>query len=126
MHSKPPSSDHAETSLKVAVRILRKWGCSIEQQCAILQLPWSSCAQLEEHTVSLNLNKDQVERISYVLNIHAALRGVFENSANVYGYVTMKNASPPFNGQAPLDLLSTGQLEPLVDIFKHVDSMILR
>ncbi|MFO7529957.1 MAG: antitoxin Xre-like helix-turn-helix domain-containing protein [Marinobacter sp.] len=113
----------AGVALKAAFNILDKWGCSTEQQRAIVQLPKSSYYKLRNDPTAAKLNADQVERISYLLNIHASLRLIFENPKNLYGYMSMKNEAPPFNGMAPLDVIAKGRFGPLYETFKHVDSL---
>ncbi len=39
------------------------------------------------------------------LNIHQALRIVFENPANQYGFMKMKNHNPYFSGRSPLEVI---------------------
>lgn len=117
------STAQAGTALKAVFNILDRWNCSNEQQRALLQLPRSSYYKLRSNLEGAKLNADQVERISYLLNIHAALRLIFENPENVYGYMGMQNDNPPFNGKAPLELLGTGRFGPLYETFKHVDAM---
>lgn len=111
----------AGVALKAVFKILQKWGASEKQQCAILQLSVSSCSKLQSDQNSVKLSPEQLERISYLLNIHASLRSIFDNPENVYGYMSMKNNNPPFNGRSPLDLLSDGQLRQVYVTFKHME-----
>lgn len=43
-------------------------------------------------------------RLSLLLSIHEELRLIFENPQNIYGFMTMINHNPPFNGARPLEL----------------------
>jgi uncharacterized protein (DUF2384 family) len=113
----------AGVGLKAVLNILDKWKCSAEQQMAILQLPRSTYYKLRSNPTVAKLSADQVERISYLLNIHAALRLIFDNPENVYGYMGMANDNPPFNGKAPLELVESGRFGPLYETFKHVDAL---
>jgi len=47
----------------------------------------------------VRLSQDQLTRASYVLNIHAALRTVFENPENLYGFMAMPNNNPTSTAQ---------------------------
>lgn len=109
--------------LKVVFNILNRWGCSAEQQQSILQLPKSSYYKYRGAPEAARLTGDQIERISYLLNIHAALRVIFENPENVYGFMRMANNNPPFNGTAPLEMVATGRFGALYEVFRHIDSM---
>lgn len=93
----------AATGLKAAVRILDKWDASGEQGEAILRVSHSTYARARNGNVQeVKLDRDQLTRISYVLNIHAALRIVFDNPENLYGFITMANHNPYFAGRSPL------------------------
>lgn len=46
----------------------------------------------------MSLDDDQLARISLVLNIHASLRTIFDNPDNVYGFPSMNNHNPFFDG----------------------------
>ncbi|MES2354892.1 MAG: MbcA/ParS/Xre antitoxin family protein [Pseudomonadota bacterium] len=109
--------------LKAVFKILDKWGCSLEQQCHILSMKKSTFYKNREAVQSARLTNDQLERISYVLNMHAALRTVFDNPANVYSFMSLKNNNPYFNGRAPLDIISTGNFGALYETFKRVDAL---
>jgi hypothetical protein len=123
MHSDQRDRTPAEIAIgvKAAFEILDRWGCSTEQQRAILQLSGSSYVSLRSNPNSEQLSAGQVERISYVLNIHSGLRRIFTNQANVYRYMSMHNNNPPFAGRSPLDLVSTGQLDALDEVCRHVN-----
>src|SRR5680860_80835 len=70
--------------LKAVMNILDKWGCSPEQAQAILRLPRATFYRYRSNPDKAKLDADQLTRLSYLLNIHQALRIVFENKDNVY------------------------------------------
>lgn len=69
----------ATIGVKTALAILDKWGASPEQSQGILQLSRATWYKLRKDPAAATLNHDQLERISYLLNIHAALRTIFDN-----------------------------------------------
>ena len=69
------------------------------------------------------LTGDQLERISYILNIHAALRVLFDNPENVYGFMSMENHNPYFNGRSPLDIIATGNFGALYETARRIDAL---
>ncbi|MFP3480677.1 antitoxin Xre-like helix-turn-helix domain-containing protein, partial [Burkholderia sp. SIMBA_057] len=80
----------AAVGLKAAVRILEKWRASGEQGEAILRVSHSTYARARRgDLVEIKLDSDQLTRISYVLNIHATLRMIFDNPDNLYGFVNL-------------------------------------
>ena len=125
MKAKPNelSSKRADAiALKAAFTILDKWGADAEQQQKILQL---AKATYYKHRAGGDpkLTGDQLTRISYLLNIHAALRTVFENPANIYGFMAMPNKNAYFNDVSPLSLIATGDFGALYEVAKRVDML---
>jgi hypothetical protein len=66
---------------------------------------------------------ERLKRISYVLNIHAALRKQFQNPENVSNFMTAINHSPPFNGTTPLILIRSGNIDALKIIVSHLEAL---
>lgn len=111
------------SGLKAAFNILEKWGCSAEQMQAILRLTKATFYKYRSHPESARLDRDQLARISYLLNIHQALRIVFENPENVYGFMRKRNHNPYFHGRAPLDVIDKGDLAALYETFRRIDAL---
>ncbi|HEX8593677.1 MAG TPA: antitoxin Xre-like helix-turn-helix domain-containing protein [Pseudomonas sp.] len=109
--------------LRAAVAILDKWRASSDQACRILRISRSTYvrANQQDPAWSVNLDADQLHRISLVLNIHAALRLVFDNPENVYGFVGMVNHNEFFNGRSPLDIMAQGDMISLYETFRRID-----
>lgn len=118
-----PSQDMVSKSLRAALNILDKWGCSPEQAWNILGMKRSTYYRYREAGVKPRLSRDQVERASYILNIHAALRLVFDNPENVYGFMSMENHNPYFNGRSPLSIIASGNFGSLYEVFRRIDSL---
>lgn len=114
----------AAAGLKTAVQILDRWGASSSQGEAILRISHSTWARARRHDLTgIKLDRDQLTRISYVLNIHAALRTIFDNPENLYGFMQMPNRNPYFNGQRPLELISGGDIAALYETFRRIDAL---
>lgn len=111
----------ASTGAQVALRILRTWTSSDETCSAILGIPENLLERVESEQL-LDLDNDQLARISHVFNIHAALRTMFDNPDNVRGFVNMRNDSPSFNGQKPSDLMKTGDLGALALVDQYLQA----
>ena len=77
--------------LKASLNILDKWGASTDQAINILQLGRATYFNVKKDPTRANLNNDQIERLSYLLNMHQALRLVFDNPENVYGFMGFEN-----------------------------------
>lgn len=113
----------AATGLKTVFAILDKWRCSAEQIQRILQISKAAYYKYRNDPSSASLTQDQLERISYLLNIHSSLRLLFDNPQNLYGFMAMSNHNPYFNGLSPLDVISSGQFSALYETYKHIDAL---
>lgn len=109
--------------LNAVFSILDKWGCDREQILNILQISKSAYHKYRADPKSANLGHDQLERLSYVLNIHAALRIVFDNPDNVYGFMSMPNHNPFFNGATPLEVITSGHFGALYETHNRIDAL---
>jgi uncharacterized protein (DUF2384 family) len=116
-------TDKVTVGLKVALNILERWQCKPNHKQAILGMARSTLYKAQDNPASARLSPDQLERVSYILNIHQALRIVFCNPENVYGFKQMTNHNPYFNGKTPLDLIATGNFGTLYEVFKRIDTM---
>jgi uncharacterized protein (DUF2384 family) len=117
-----PSIKHG-VAFKMGNNILDKWGCSAAQKQAILGIPKSSFHRYQKDPDTVSLSADQLERLSYLANIHQALKLVFSNPDNAYGFMSMVNNNPYFNGKTPLSIISTGNFGALYEVFKRIDCM---
>lgn len=123
VEAQPSSRINNATAFKMGNSILDKWGCSVSQKYAILGIPKSSFHRYLNDPSTVTLSNDQLERLSYLANIHQALRIIFSNPDNVYGFMSMVNHNPFFNGRSPLSIISSGNFGALYEVFKRVDSM---
>lgn len=109
--------------LKAVLNILEKWGCSAEQAMAILRLPRATFYKYRNDPSQARLDRDQLTRLSYLLNMHQALRIVFENRENVYGFMSKKNHNPYFHGRTPLEVIESGDFGALYETYKRIDTL---
>lgn len=119
----PSEKTVAATGLRTAVAILDKWGASGEQGEAILRVSHSTYARAKrrDSLVSINLDRDQLTRISFVLNMHGALRTIFDNPENVYGFMRMANDNAFFLGRPPLEVMASGDIVAVYETFRRID-----
>lgn len=111
--------------LRAALKILDKWQASSDQACKILRISRSTYtrARQDDADWSVSLDQDQMHRVSFVLNIHGALRTVFDNPENVYGFASMSNDNEFFNGRKPLDIMAQGDMVSLYETFRRIDAL---
>lgn len=113
----------AQAAVGTALNIMDKWNCSEKEKMALLGVGRSTLHKYQSAPASARLSPDLLERISYLLNIHAVLRIVFENPENQYGFLRMPNKNSFFDGKAPMDILSSGLMSALYEVHRHLDAM---
>jgi hypothetical protein len=100
------------------------WGASQDQMSTVLRVPLSMITRAKGgRSETIKLNTDQLDRVSYVLNMHAALRVIFENPVNVYGFMSMLNGNEFFNGRKPLDVIADGSFDSLYETSRRLDGL---
>lgn len=108
---------------KAADNILSSWGCTNQQSQNILKLSKSSYHKFKATPETIKLSDDQLERVSYILNMHQALRLVFSNPANISNFMGMKNNNDYFAGRSPLEIIESGKFGDLYEVARRVDAL---
>lgn len=67
------------------------------------------------------LNRDQKERVSYLLGIYKSLRILFDDGEQARTWINRKNTLAPFNGLTPKEYMLEGGLVRLADVRKFLD-----
>ncbi|WP_442908884.1 antitoxin Xre-like helix-turn-helix domain-containing protein [Halopseudomonas sp.] len=114
------SKETANTGFRTARTIMQKWGVPAAVQSRILRVSRQSLAKADK---GVRLDRDQLTRISLILNIHAALRLQFSNPDNTYGFMGMQNNNEFFNGRSPLEVIESGDIIALYETFKHLQAV---
>lgn len=122
MKSPTFSKNQNAVILRTALKILEQWRATAEQSCSILRASHNTITRaLQGKDVELDV--DQLERASIILNCHATLQLVFDNPENVYGFPRMKNHNDFFNGRAPLEIMAQGDLIQLQETYKRIEAL---
>lgn len=118
------TEEQSTVGLKAAVRIIRGWQASPAQACKILRISPSTLRRAEvEKRVAFSLDVDQQQRIGLILGIHACLRTIFTNQANVTSFPRLPNDNAFFDGRSPLDVMTKGDLISLYETYKRIDQL---
>ena len=113
----------SRAGFKAADNILSSWKCSAAQTQQILKLSKSSYHRFKKDTSTTHLTDDQLERVSYLLNIHQALRSVFSHPQNVTDFMSMPNHNDYFAGRTPLAIIESGKFGDLYEVAKRIDAL---
>lgn len=120
------SEQQATIGLKVALRIIGGWEATQSQACRILRISPSTYRRASRGIAAgRRLDKDQQQRIGLVLGIHASLRTVFSDQANVNGFPSFKNDNPYFAGRSPLEIMAQGDMISLYETYKRIEHLKL-
>jgi uncharacterized protein (DUF2384 family) len=74
---------------------------------------------LKNHQVKLN--RDQLERISYLLGIYKGLCTLFTDNAQAMSWIERPNTLPPFNGMTPKAFMLEGSIVRLAEVRRFID-----
>lgn len=121
--AKPMDDTARHAALRAVLRLLEHWQCSEKEKTALLGVGRSTLHKYQSRPESARVSNDLLERLSYLLNIHQALRTLFGNRENVYGFVRMPNHNPFFNGVSPMDVMSNGRVASLYEVHRQLDGL---
>ncbi|WP_199711745.1 hypothetical protein [Alginatibacterium sediminis] len=121
----PKQQNLSVAGFKAANRILLSWGSSPQQIQSILKVSSVIYDQYNSNPESVKLDEEQLIRISYLLNIHQAIRLTFENQENVTGFMRMENGNTFFEGRKPIDIISSGNIDDLYEVACRVEAITL-
>lgn len=120
----PGENERNIIGLRTAITILTGWKASPSQIQKILGISRYALDQANARNAPAKLDGEQLERISIVLNIHAALRTLFENPANLYEFMARPNGNAFFDGRAPLDVIAEDGMQGLVETHRHIEGLL--
>ena len=115
------SKEHLIAALKAFFALAEKWQLTSNQARILLGQP------SERTFFNWKMGKvgrpshDTMSRLGYLLGIHKALRVLFSNPENLYGWVGRENDD--FGGQAPLDRMLAGDVTDLAYVRQYLDSV---
>lgn len=72
-------------------------------------------------TRKAKLNRDQKERVSYLLGIYKSLRILFDDGEQARTWINRHNTLPPFNGITPKEYMLEGGIVRLADVRRFLD-----
>lgn len=107
------TSEQVHSAFKAVLNILGKWHCNTEETQTLLGLKRSTLFKYKSTPEKASISSDLTERLSYILNIHAALRILFSNHESVYGWIRKPNQAPFYNGKSAMDIMLQGRVVDL-------------
>jgi hypothetical protein len=128
---KPPRAAHindnaqAGAGLRTFARIVEKWSLPASDAMALLGVDSRSTyyeilKRARESKEVKGLSRDQLDRLSYLLGIYAAVRVLFPHSEESRNeWVSRANTAALFGGRSPIEIMRSGMIG-LYQTFAHL------
>ncbi|HRD69680.1 MAG TPA: MbcA/ParS/Xre antitoxin family protein [Legionella sp.] len=113
LRNNPLTNEQIQTAFRAVLTIFAKWQCTTEEAQTLLGIKRSTWFKYKSAPETASFSHDLVERISYILNIHAALRILFSNPDSVYQWVRKPNKAPFYNGRSAMEIMLQGRVVDL-------------
>lgn len=111
-------------ALRAFFRIAELWKLSCKQQMTLLGLTTRSTYFKWKKEQAVNLPKDTLERISYILGIFKALEILLPNEQAADDWVRESNDEPLFGGRSALDKMLSGHVVDLFLVRQYLDAKL--
>jgi hypothetical protein len=112
----------ATAALQGFFNITERWGLTARQQRTLLGEPAESTFFKWKSTKSAKrLDAGTLERISYILGIHKALRILLPTERAAYEWPKRPNDAPLFHGQTALSRMLVGRVADLYEVRRFLD-----
>lgn len=109
-------------ALKAFFNITREWGCTQTQRQTLLGDIARSTLNNYAKQPALRLNRDLLERISYVMGIYKALQVLYPTRNLAARWIKSPNEALPFNGASALDFMCRGSVLHLAETRRYLDA----
>lgn len=106
-------------ALRGFFRIAEIWGLNRAERATLLASSERSIDRWKSDA-DADLNRDQLERLSYVLGIYGGLHSILGESPLADEWIRRPNAD--FGGAPPLRRMLAGNVADLVDVRRYVDA----
>ena len=109
-------------ALRSFLQIAELWNLNVEEQMTLLGLRSRSTYFKWKKDPEIQLPKDTLERISYILGIYKALQILLPDNKAADRWVRQPNTAPLFGGQSALSRMLSGQVADLYVVRKYLDA----
>lgn len=112
----------SDTALEAFFNLAQRWQLNVNEQRRLLGDPPASTFYKWKSTKQARLNRDTLERISYLLGIYKALHTLLPNRKAADTWIRRPNDAPGFNGASALDHMLDGNVTDLADVRRYLDA----
>ena len=114
--------EKGRVALKAFFAITEGWGCTPDEQRILLGGIGKTTYYKYRALPAVQLPRDTLERISYIMGIYKALRILLPTEGRANAWVRRPNRAPLFNGQSALERMLAGRVVDLADVRRHLDA----
>lgn len=119
----PNNRTMSAAGLRAFFNIAQAWGLTVEEQMVLLGSPGrSTFFKWKSAPEGVELKRDTLERLSYLLGIYKALQILLPDAAAADAWVKKPNAAPLFGGKSALDRMLGGNVGDLMAIRQYLDA----
>lgn len=123
INSSVSDAQMSQAALQAFFRIAEDWRLTNEQQRVLLGSPATSTFFKWKKHRDGRLSLDTLDRVSYVMGIHKALRIIFGDIKAVQRWIHAPNDSPHFVGRSAIEFMTgSGHLEDLAIVRRYLDA----
>ena len=115
----PITDEEAAAMFRAAVNLFRLWRITDEEAATLLDLPVRTYRRWKVDG-SGRIDRDGKARLSNIMGIHKALRIIFREPQNAYGWIKAPNAA--FGGRPVLTVMLGGELTDLMRVRRYLDA----
>lgn len=109
-------------ALRTFFRIAEAWKLGTDEQVKLLGEPARSTFFNWKKNRNVELYRDTLERISYIVGIFKALQILLPDPAAADNWVHKKNTAPLFGGKTAIDRMLSGQVIDLFLVRQYLDA----
>ena len=117
------NNDIKEMGIRTFFNICEKWDLKDREIITILGSPSEETFnQMKSTPADFNLDKKIMERIAYILNIHASLKEKLSSYDSIIEWINEPKSDSPFNGKSALDVMLCREISDLSKIKNYLSS----
>lgn len=122
----PRKKTKESVALSAFFNIADKWALSNGQQMILLGMDTESTFfNYKKDPLSARVNRDMLERLSYVLGIYKDLQILLTDETSCLTWIKKSNSASPFNGRSALEfLLERGSIVDLHRVRQYLAAQI--
>jgi antitoxin Xre/MbcA/ParS-like protein len=122
LHAGPDRKMLSPPALRAFFRIAELWKLSVAEQMILLGITARSTFFHWKKHHEVELPKDTLERISYLLGIYKALQILLPASEAADAWVRQPNQAPAFGGRSALQRMLSGHVADLFVVRRYLDA----